>query len=235
MKHFYLNIQSLILFSLILLSANGAFAQADNNIIARRLLDANASSIGLTKYDLANTLISDSYFDQTLGAQLVYAQQAYKEIPIFNQLQVLAFKNEKLVSNKGARLKAVEKMAGNVSGIPSVSASDAVKDALRDRKINFSGQPVVIGSEQNGRFIRFNDMGASHESITAQLMWVPVNDNKQLVLAWQVYIVPTTSSDYWLVRINAMDHSTVGVNNLTVSCNWEDPAKKIFQIGRAHV
>ncbi len=228
MKHFFLMIQSMILFSVIFLITENLFAQTDNNIVARRLLDANAQKIGLTKYDLSNTIISDSYFDNISGAQLVYAQQSYKEIPIFNQLQVLAFKNEKIVSNKGGRLKSVEKLAGNLIGIPSVSAAEAVKDALRDRKIPFSGEPVVIGSEQNGRFIRFNDMGVSHESITAQLMWVPVNDASKLVLAWQVYVVPKISSDYWLIRINAIDHSTVGVNDLTVYCNWDDPAKKSF-------
>ena len=67
-------------------------------------------------------------------------------------------------------------------------------------------------------------MGISMENITAQLMWVPVEKTGTVRLAWEVYIIPKTTSDYWLVRVDAMDNSILDIDNLTTYCNWDHQA-----------
>jgi hypothetical protein len=48
----------------------------------------------------------------------------------------------------------------------------------------------------------------AEQDITAELMWVPVEEGRKVLLAWQIYVIPTKSSDYWLVRINAENGKT---------------------------
>ncbi len=210
---------------LVITTLSALFIKAqDDKTIALQLVNKNAASIGLSNNDLANIIVSDSYFDKTAGIRLVYLQQSYKDLPVFNQLQVLAFKNDQLVSKSGGRIPSIEKKVKGNTGIPSVSPEAAVNAAIADRKLAALRQPLVTGSEKNGHLISFDDMGISRQAITAELMWVPVEDGKKVELAWQVYIIPVTTPDYWLVRINAVDKSTVGVSNLTVYCNWDKPA-----------
>ncbi len=199
-------------------------AQVDNTGIALQLVNKNQAAIGLSDEEMKNIVVSDSYFDKTAGIQLVYLQQLYKGIPVFNELQVLAFKNDKLVSKSGSRIRGMEKRVNKNEGIPSISANNAVLAAMADRKLETTVQPMAISSAKNGRYIVFDAMNISRENITAELMWVPLEDGKKVVLAWQVYIIPVNSSDYWLVRVNANDRTIAGINNLTVYCNWEKPA-----------
>jgi hypothetical protein len=214
-----------LLLMIALLCAFIANAQTDDNSLAMQLVKKQQAAIGLSDEELNNVIVSNSYFNQTSGTQLVYLQQSYKGIPVYNQLHVLAFKNGQLVSKSGGRIKGIEKKTGNNNGIPMINAETAVKSAMADRKLIAPRMPAVLSSEKNGHFITFDNMGISRENITAELMWVPLEDGKSVELAWQVYIIPNTSSDYWLVRVSAINQSIVGVSNLTVYCNWDDHSK----------
>ena len=197
-------------------------SDADKNN-AFQLINANISSLGFSADDLNNLKISSSYKDNTSGVRYVYLQQTYKGIPVYNQMQVITFRNDKLLSITGDRINEVGQKVNISEGIPTVSAESAVKTAISDRKLTSILVAVPINSKDNGKFIEFGNMGVSRENITAQLMWVPDYKNKFLILAWQVYIIPTTSSDYWLVKIDATANRFLGVDNLTVYCNWDDP------------
>jgi len=215
-----------LLLSILLLGTFFAQAQRDENAIAMRLVSKNRVEIGLSENDLKNIVISNSYYDKTSGTQLVYLQQSFKDLLVHNQLQVLSFKNERLVSKSGARIQSIEKLVKGVTGIPQISAEQAIYTALADRKIDYKRPPIVIASQQNGHKVIFDNMDIARENVTAELMWVPLEDGKKVVLAWQVYVIPSTTSDYWMVRVNAIDNTIIGFNNLTVYCNWDNPNKK---------
>ena len=176
-----------------------ASAQVDENAIAMDLVTKNKIAIGLSDQDLNNAIVSNTYFDKASNLRMVYLQQSFCSLPVYNQLQVLAFKNSILVSNTGSRIKSIEKITGGNKGIPQINAEAAVLTALSDRKLTAKSSPVVIGSEKNGHFIVFDNMGISRENITAELMWVPLEDGIKVVLAWQIYIIPNTT--LWLVLI----------------------------------
>jgi hypothetical protein len=57
----------------------------------------------------------------------VYAQQTYKGVDVFNSIQTYAFKNDKLVSAAGNRLKAIDKIVNTKTGRASLTSGDAVK------------------------------------------------------------------------------------------------------------
>lgn len=195
-------------------------AQDTSALRAMELTRKNMSALGLKSTDLENIRVSNAYFNKFSGLYMVYLQQSHQTLPIFNQLLTLAFKNDLLVSKAGIFIEQPETKLMTPSTTPKINAGAAILNALRDRQLPADAEPLVISSEQNGHLITFDKGSYSRQPITAELMWVPVNDGKQLHLCWQVYIIPPSSSDYWLIRVDAITGQTIAVSNLTVYCNF---------------
>ena len=205
--------------------------EAEKNA-ALQLVSANRAAIGLSADDLNNLTVSTSYVDKTIGVRYVYLQQTYRDIPVYNQIHVLAFRNNKLAVASGGRIADFDKKVNVPSGIPMVTAESAVMSALADKRLSTFENAVAIKTTDNGRKIEFGKLGVSRENITAQLMWSPMEDGT-FRLAWQVYFIPTTTPDYWMLRVDAVNNRIIGTDNLTVSCNWDDP-NHIYQFGVNH-
>ena len=214
----------LLFFSVMLVFFSVAPAQEIEKNVAVQLVEKNLAGIGLSTRDLADLRVSNAYHNRHAGTDLVYLQQQHKNVPILNQLLVLAFKNGQLVSKAGNFYRGFEKMSIPVSETPSVSAEMAAIKTITVKQIlpKESLQPTTIATNK----MSFGKAGISNENITAELMWEIEEKSQKPVLVWQVYFVPKTTSDYWLVRINANDNSIVSEHNLTVYCNWDDPNHK---------
>ena len=74
-----------------------ANAQFDAKYLAQQLVVKNAASIGFSTNDLGNYVVISAYYNETGGTQMVYLNQTYKGVPVYNQRMVLAFKNDKLI------------------------------------------------------------------------------------------------------------------------------------------
>ncbi len=212
--------------------SNAQFMNPDRNA-ALQLVSENRIALGLSADDLNNLTVSNSFLDKSVGIRYVYLQQAFKDIPVYNQIQVIAFKNNIPVSNAGGRIADMDKKVNLLSGMPSVTAESAVIAALADKNIIARERAVAISTKEDGRKMEFGKLGVARENITAQLMWFPSEDGSSLRLGWQVYFIPTTTSDYWLVKVDASSKNILGSDNLTVSCNWDDP-KHVFDFGLNH-
>lgn len=199
---------------------------------ALQFVSANRVAAGLTAEDLNNLAVTHTYVDRTTGLRLVYLQQTYKGIPVYNQFKVLAFKDNKLVSNSGSLLP-MEKFVGSKSSMPAVPAESAVLAALTDRGLTATEPARLQGkgktSDGNDKLL-FNTLGVSREPVTAELMWVPAKDGNSISLGWQVYVIPTTTSDYWLVRVDAANSRILDVSNLTVYDNWDGPSQNFMPV-----
>ncbi len=218
----------LVIFSV--LSIITTFAQNISQADAMKLLQQNSIELGLNTADLNNSIISDAYNNNYSNLQMIYVQQSHLGLPIYNQIQTLAFKTGKLVSKTGSRISGIEKRTLGNNGIPSIDATSAVLSAMSDRKLSTSRNLEIIKVEKNGHKVFFDKMNVSRENITAELVWVPIEEGKKIVLCWQVYLIPTNASDYWMIRVNANDNSIVGIDNYTVTCNWGEP-----EIGFLHL
>lgn len=197
---------------------------------ALQLVSANRLAIGLSADDLNNLAVSSSYVDRNSGIRYVYLVQTYLGIPVYNQMQVLTFRNGQLLSNAGGRVFAMDQKVNVANGTPPVAAANALIAAIADRGLSSNQTPVIISIKDNGHKIEFNNMGISRENITAQLMWVAATEGKTVRLVWQVYIIPNTTPDYWLVKIDAANNAPLGADNLTVYCNWSQPTG-VFEFG----
>lgn len=212
--------KKILILTMLLCTMMGAFAQNIDESAAINLVNQHKKAIGLSAEDVVNSIVSNAYYNKTSGTQLVYLQQSHKGLPVFNQLQVLAFKNGQLVSVAGSRITSINKLSKMASASPAVTAEMAVNRAMADKNVA-AKQALVPTVLKAGQKLSFGKAGISLENITAELMWVPINNGKEIKLAWQVFFAPTTSSDYWLLRVNAQDNSILEESNLTVYCNFD--------------
>lgn len=206
----------LLLFLIVTVTTN-SHAQKNDQAAARDLIMANRTAIGLTENDLKNVIIKDAYFNRLAGTQMVYIQQSYLNLPVFNQLQVLAFRNGQIVSNTGGRIRKMEALAGSLAEV-GYPAESAVAAALAAKNISKFDQ---LDGRAIGTKLDFGKLGVCSETVTAELMWLPLRDGREVHLVWQIRVVPNNSADYWLIRVDARSNKVIDENNLTVYCNWD--------------
>ena len=202
----------LILACCFLLTAKAQVSKEDQKL-ALELVKTNQQQIGLTDDDLANTVVSSSYETLSDHIRMVYLQQTFRNIPVFNQMQVLAFKNGKLVSLAGGRIAGISERVNNMAANPVLSASEAVLSAMTDRKIPVQG--ALQFTAQKGNKILFDKSAIAYNDIAVELVWLPVS-SKEVKLTWEVDLEPLRSQDHWMIRVDAASGIVLDKNNLTV-------------------
>ena len=201
-----------------------ANAQVNDNLLAQQLVAKNADSIGLSKNDLNNYIVSSSYFNEASSTQMVYLNQAYKGLPVYNQMIVLAFKNGKLISKAGSFLANMESLTNGAAATPTVAPADAVRTSISDAKIAMPALVTALNTLENGKKYNFGKLNIATENVTAELMWVPVDDGKNITavkLAWQVQLYLDKNADYLHIRVDAKTNTVVNKSNLTVFENFD--------------
>ncbi|MBS1760495.1 MAG: M36 family metallopeptidase, partial [Bacteroidetes bacterium] len=203
-------------------------AQMDSKANAMNLVRQNAAELKLSSTDLNDLIISSTYQIRGTDVTMVYLQQSFKGVQVYNQMKTLAFKGGKIVSNAGVFLPSMEKLTKSVSELPTISAVSAINTAYIEAKVIAKEPAVPISITENGKKMTFGKLGVSLENIVTELMWMP-DDNGIYHLAWQVFIAPQNSSDYWLIRIDAHTGSYLNKQNLTVTCSWDKNEHSIEQ------
>jgi hypothetical protein len=216
--------KKLLLLSLTVICSFMTKAQVSENDrnIALQLVQKNSSVLGITQQDIDNSIITGTYIIPGSEIRMVYLQQSYKNIPVYNQLHVLAFKNDKLVSVAGNRIATIEKKITNDRSAPAISAADAVQTAATESKVKIQEMIIPVNILRGGQKFEFGRLGVSKENIFAELIWFSVGENKEVKLAWQVFMAPQNTSDYWMIWVDALTNTVISKENMTISCNWGD-------------
>lgn len=216
--------KKILLLSAILAAFFVSKAQVSENdrSIALQLIQKNMPGIGIVPNDLDNSIITGTYIIPGSAIRMVYLQQSFRKIPVYNQLHVLAFKNDKLVSVAGNRIPAIEQKINNDRSTPSVSVIEAVQTAAAESKVKIQEMIIPSAILREGQRFEFGRLGVSSENVFAELIWFPVAGGNDVKLAWQVFMAPQNTSDYWLIRVDANTNKVISKENMTVSCNWGD-------------
>ena len=214
--------RKVLLFIGLLICAFTSFAQVDNKTknAALQLVRQNAAAIKLPSQDINDVIVSSSYQITGTDVIMVYLQQSYKGIPVYNQLKTLAFRGGKVVSDAGDLQPSMEKLTGNASNLPGISPANALQSAFREAKVEATELAVPISVLEDGRKFEFGKLGVSAENISAELIWMP-NARGEYRLAWQVFVAPVSTSDYWLIRVDAQTGTILNKDNLTITCKWD--------------
>ena len=144
---------------LFLLSTRAQVSESEASI-AQQLVSKNSAAIGLTADDLNNYLVSATYVTRE-GIRMVYLQQSYQGIPVYNKIHVLAFRDDKVVSVAGDRIRGISKLVNTSSTTPTVDAGSAVRTAFAESSM-MTNEPFVVKDIVN-RKLDFGRLNASLE------------------------------------------------------------------------
>jgi len=206
----------IVLFFVLLVSVVfGAQAQTLQKASVMQLVTANADAIGITKEQAGSLKVSNAYAYQ--GTQYVYLVQTYQGLPVYNQMLVLAFKDNKLVSHAG-KLNSAYQKDGIGSATPSVPAANAVTSAFLSAGISAPVNSMPINSNEGASSVlNFGKLKGVSEDVTAELIWVPVEKTQSAKLVWQVQVVPIGKPDWWMMQIDAATGTLLNKINLNIS------------------
>lgn len=213
-----------VLYFLIVLPSHLSAQELDRTA-AIELVSKNRLQASLSEEDIQNSKITNAYKDRISGLTLIYLQQTYEDIPVYNVLQVLALRDDAVVSNTGERIYNIAENIVIKRTTAPLSPSDALSIAVADvmPEETTRRQPSeLMGKSTDELVYDFTPAGKSKEPITVEKLWVPL-ENGSVRLAWQVKLLPPASADYWLIRIDANDGSILGRDNLTVYCSFDGP------------
>jgi subtilisin-like proprotein convertase family protein len=215
--------KKLLLLTGLLICTLFSFAQVDpkERDIAKQLVSANNVALGLSRADVNDAIVVGSYVITGTSIRVVYLQQGYKGIPVYNQLQTIAFKDGKVVSNMGAGFVDMFQRTKGHSGRASTTVVNALQKVFSDIGISPLEAAVPIATMEQGKKFEFGKLGVADENIKAELVWFPVENTKEMRLAWQVLIAPSRMIDSWLMQVDAENNTILGKMNMTISCNWD--------------
>ncbi|MBF9238800.1 M36 family metallopeptidase [Hymenobacter sp. BT683] len=168
----------------------------------------------LSAADVANPVVTSSYFDRSTGLTHTYLQQRVNGLTVFNangavhtdQSGKVVFFNQDFLANAAA---------GAPSATPTLTAEQAVGAAAKSLNLP---RPVALQRLVEGRAadgIVFNKGGISEENIPVRLMYVRIGD--ELVLVWNVGIAQLDQQHNWNARIDAKSGRLVDRNDYVVS------------------
>ncbi len=212
--------RKILAYCLSLASFLSAGAQDISEAAAKQLVFSASKSIGIGEDEIKEAKVLAAYIDGSSNVTRVYLQQTFKDIPVYNKLVVLAFRNGLPVSNAGSFIKDLQQRTSTTE-LPAITQQVAVRTAFLSKKVNVL-QDITIKSTKN-KVANFGRLGVSEDDITAELIWTPLLDGKKLILSWQITYSPVGTSDLWMTRIDATTNQVIDENNLTVYCDWNDP------------
>ena len=176
---------------------------------------ARAKAQGLTAADVANPLVTSSYFDATMGLTHTYLLQRVNGVPVFGATgDVHTDRSGKAVSSYQAFVANAAATAPSAK--PTLSAADAVTAAAAAL-----GLPRPVGLEvtddatSSPDIIMFNKGGISDFDIPVQLMYARTATG--LALVWNVTIAQHDQQHQWNARVDAHTGRLVDKNDYTVS------------------
>lgn len=207
---------------------------------AMDLLHKNLRVSGLNQSTIENYQVTDAYFDKKSGTFLVYLQQAYLGVPVYNIIGVYIFRNDTLIGKKenfiprmATKVEARSITGGNksvsvngVSGAGSgpgpgvtfaVNAGQAIRFAAGHLRIPVDQEPRLIRKDDVHRRFVYSATGISKRNISSDLVWLPVNEGQQMKLSWNVRIVSPDGNGDWFVRVDAQTGEVLGKSSLVVS------------------
>ena len=163
-------------------------------------------------YSPADLRLSSAYADPN-GLTHVYVQQQYRGIPVYNQMQSLAFMNGRLAHRAGAFVPV--KQLAALPATPGLSAAAAVSRTLQHLNLPFAATPARLEAD-NGPEARqtFAPAGLARRDIVASLTWA-LDAAAKPHLAWNVNIEMLSTADWWNVRVDAATGAILGQDNWT--------------------
>ncbi len=196
----------------------GTHGQNISRTAAKVLVTNNSALISVPKNLLDDAIVSSAYYNETAGTQMVYLLQAYKGLPVYNKMLVLAFKDGKIISSAGSFITDISKISTAIS-TPALTAVTATRTAFIASRLT---APVVLNpliKLENGRKIDFGIVAGVYDNVVAELIWLPIETagkKSSVKLTWSVLVAPENTDDYWNIMVDANSNGVIDKTNMTI-------------------
>ena len=167
-----------------------------------------------------NWVITDQNTSRVSGVESIYYRQTLNGIEIYgSESSVHLLPDGEVLS---ASNKFISNLASRSSGgaSPSLTAAQAVQRAANHFNYNITSEISVLSSKNANRDLMLSDGGISMSPIPARLVY-QMNQDNELVLAWDLSIEETAQQNWWSVRVDATSGEIVDQNNYMTSCNFD--------------
>lgn len=196
-----------------------------SEVAVKNLVIKNSSALGITAGEARTLRISSSYYDKNAQAIMAYLQQTYKGIDVYNAITVVAFRNGQVVSVQPGSVPGIEKRINVKTILPHINAVDALRKAAVAVKEELD-ETTLANVKKSADGQEFEFVRENANSILVRLMWVPAdNDSTNYLLGWQISLHSDVDNALWLIKIDAQTGRLIRKDNLTVSCNFDIPAR----------
>src|SRR5882757_3371665 len=205
-----------VFFLIIVLTAMKTTAQdgGDSRQRATGLLRKNLPATGLSQTAMNSYLITDAYADKKSGDFLVYLQQTYQGIPVYNKISVYIFKNDTLIGQRPDVFRIQAKVALKTQY--SVSPGQAVRNAANHLALSFAGEARLVRKDDIRQRFVYQAASVARKDISSDLIWLPARDGSGVRVSWNVRIAPAGSPDDWMVRVDAETGVVLGKSSFVV-------------------
>jgi len=221
-----------LIFLTIVLTVKKTTAQQEGDTRQRAagLLRKNLPATGLSQERIKNYVITDAYADRKSGTFLVYLQQTYQGIPVYNKIGVYIFKNDTLIGKRPDEFHVQEK--ATVKPVYSISPNQAVRNAASHLALGVTKEPMLIRKDDIHQRFVYHAAGVARKDVSSDLVWLPARDGSGLRLSWNVRIAPEGNLEDWMVRVDAQTGIILSKSSFIVH---EGPSEGCQEAGPAPV
>ncbi len=155
--------------------------------IADDFLRGNPALIGLEAGDLDDHEVTDTVFSAVSGVTHIYLRQRYLGLPIYNaQLQVHVTRDGRISGITNGFVPGLAKL--RKLAVPVTSAADAVASAAAHLGTPLRSRPRLMAPPAGARQLTsVSAASLSSRPVDAELMWLPIGRDLQLVWRFQVH------------------------------------------------
>ncbi len=166
--------------------------------------------------------ITSEHVSRVSGIHHIYFKQLVNDIPVYGTESGIHLRQDGTVLAASDRFvsNAYSRASGTAS--PSLTAIQAVQAAASQLNYNGAGNFSVLERKNNAaQETRLSDGGISLSDIPASLTYV-LNENDQLVLAWDLSIESSeVETEWYSMRVDASTGLILDKVNWMVSCNFD--------------
>ncbi len=191
------------------------FSQSQNSVLIN-YLNQESDKLGLNRNDFDGLKITDNTFSKSMNLDLIYAQQHYQDIPVYNAIGSFAVKNNNVVNLQHSFINNLSDKIQNTTY--SLSPESAINMALNHLGLESANDLELVETKKTNYFT-YKSESTSVEVIPVELMYVS-NDQNQLRLAWNLSILTSEQDHWWSMAIDANTSEVLRQNDWMLNCNF---------------
>ena len=169
----------------------------------------------MTKSDIESYRVSDNYTSQHNGVTHIYLQQQFQGIDVEG-----AFINLNIWNNKVASINSrfVPNLKNKIrSTVPSISASDALKEAFKSLEIQTT--PLITQTKSTENLNTFLAPEFAENEVPVKLTFSQTETGK-IRLTWKVKVIPSSDLHDWNLLINAQSGQLLNKRDEAHHCSF---------------